>query len=222
MAREIATTEGDSFPELLRWKRQRAGLTQAQLAELSGLGVRTIRNWEQGWTLHPHVDSVRRVAEGLGLTGEARVTFERMAAGTYSLQPAPAPEPPRQLPHDLADFTGRLEETARVRAWLCPEDGTAGPVVVISGPPGVGKTALAVHVSHQLRERFPDGQFFVDLQGTLVGPLEPSTVLAAFLRALGVAASAIPAEPHERVALYRTRLAERRVLVVLDDAVSEA
>ena len=48
MAREIATTEGDSFPELLRWKRQRAGLTQAQLAELSGLGVRTIRNWEQG------------------------------------------------------------------------------------------------------------------------------------------------------------------------------
>jgi transcriptional regulator with XRE-family HTH domain len=222
-ARKITAAEADSFPELLRWRRQRSGLTQAQLAELSGLGVRTIRNWEQGWVLHPHKDSVRRLAEGLGLTGEARATFERIAAGTHLVQPGVVPEPPRQLPHDLADLTGRLEETSRLRAWLCPEDGTvAAPVVVISGPPGVGKTALAVHVSHQLREHFPDGQLFVDLRGPLGAPLEPSAVLAALLRAVDVAASAIPAELHERVALYRTRLAERRVLLVLDDAVSEA
>ena len=109
-----------------------------------------------------------------------------------------------------------------MRACLCPEVGTAAPMVVISGPPGVGKTALAVHVSHQLRECFPDGQLFVDLQGGLAGTLEPSTVLGGFLRALGVAASAIPADLHERVALYRTRLAERRILVVLDNAVDEA
>jgi transcriptional regulator with XRE-family HTH domain len=219
---EITAAEGGGFPGLLRRRRQRAGLTQAQLAELSWVGVRTIRNWEQGWTLHPHLDSVRRVAEGLGLTGEARASFERIAAGTHRVQPAAAPEPARQLPHDLADFTGRLEETARVRACLCPEVGTATPVVVISGPPGVGKTALAVRISHQLRECFPDGQLFMDMQGGLGGPLEPSTVLAAFLRALGVAASAIPAELHERVALYRTRLADRRILVVLDNAVNEA
>src|SRR5215467_3178631 len=220
-AREITADGADSFPELLRWRRQRSGLTQAQLAELSGLAVRTIRNWEQGRILHPHRDSVQRLAEGLGLTGEARVRFERIAAGIHPLPPAAA-EPPRQLPHDLADFTGRLEKTARVRASLCPEDGTAAPVVIISGPPGVGKTALAVHVAHQLQEHFPDGQLFVDLQGTPAGPLEPSAVLAGFMRGLGVAASAIPAELHERVALYRTRLAERRILVVLDNAVDEA
>jgi hypothetical protein len=197
-------------------------MTQAQLADLSGLGIRTIRNWEQGWTVHPHRDSVRRLAEGLGLTGEARAAFERIASGTLPLPPPVASELPRQLPHVLADFTGRLEQSARLRACLCPEVETATPVAVISGPPGVGKTALAVHVSHQLQEHFADGQLFVDLQGALAAPLEPLTVLAGFLRALGVAASAIPAEPHERVALYRTRLADRRVLVVLDNAVNEA
>jgi transcriptional regulator with XRE-family HTH domain len=220
--RESTSADGGGFPELLRRRRQRAGLTQTQLAELSGLGVRTIRNWEQGWTLHPHLDSVRRLAEGLGLTGEARASFERIAAGTHPVGPADAPESPRQLRRDLADFTGRLEETARVRARLCPEVGTAAPVVVISGPPGVGKTALAIHVSHQLQECFPDGQLFVDLEGGLGDALEPSTVLGGFLRALGVSASAIPAELHQRVALYRTRLAERRILVVLDNAADEA
>jgi transcriptional regulator with XRE-family HTH domain len=90
MAREITSAEGASFPALLRSRRQRSGQTQAQLAELSGLGVRTIRNWEQGWTLHPHRDSVRRLAEGLGLTGEARATFEQIAAGTHLLQSAAA------------------------------------------------------------------------------------------------------------------------------------
>src|SRR5215467_6083874 len=164
-ARETMAAEGDGFPEFLRSRRQRSGLTQAQLAELSGLGVRTIRNWEQGWVRHPHRDSVRRLAEGLGLTGEARASFERMAAGTHPLPPAVVPEPPRQLPNDLADFTGRFEQTARVRAFLCPQAGTAARVVVISGPPGVGKTALAVRVSHQLQEHFPDGQLFVDLGG---------------------------------------------------------
>jgi len=221
-ARGIAAAEGDGFGELLRSRRQRSGLTQAQLAELSGLGVRTIRNWEQGCILHPHRDSVRRLAEGLGLTGEARASFERIAAGAHPLPSTVVPEPPRQLPHDLADFTGRFEQTARLRAFLCPREGTAARVVVISGPPGVGKTALAVRVSHQLQEHFPDGQLFVDLRGPLGAPLEPWTVLAALLRAVGVAAAAIPAELHERVALYRTRLAERRILLVLDAAVDEA
>jgi transcriptional regulator with XRE-family HTH domain len=221
--RNVAAVEGDSFPELLRFRRQRSGLTQVQLAELSGLGVRTIRNWEQGWTLHPHRESVRRLAEGLGLTGEARETFERIAAGTQPMQPAAASEPPRQLPHDLADFTGRREQTAAMRAHLWPQEGrSVAPVVVISGPPGVGKTALAVHVSHQLREHFPDGQLFLDVQGARGAPLDPSTVLGAFLRAVDVPASAIPSELQERVALYRTRLADRRILLVLDNAIDEA
>jgi len=82
---------------------------------------------------------------------------------------------------------------------------------------GIGKTALAVHVAHRLRDRFPDGQLFVSLQGTM-SPLRPAEVLARFLHDLGLPDAAIPAGEAERAAQYRTVLAGRRVLVVLDDA----
>jgi hypothetical protein len=132
---------------------------------------------------------------------------------------APALPRPGMLPPDVADFTGRDAAAARLRRLLTGAGGsTAVPLAVLAGAAGTGKTALAVHLAHRLRDRFPDGQLFVDLHGT--GPVEaaPADVLARFLRALGVAAADLPGRLEERVELYRALLADRRVLVVLDDA----
>ncbi|MFC4910963.1 AfsR/SARP family transcriptional regulator [Actinomadura gamaensis] len=127
---------------------------------------------------------------------------------------------PAALPADLPDFTGRtvLAEEL-VRALTEPvEERAAPPVVCVSGVGGVGKTALAVHVAHAVREAHPDGQLYVDLQGVGDRPLDPSVVLAGFLRALGVREESIPEGEAERAALLRSRLADRRVLIVLDNA----
>ena len=91
-------------------------------------------------------------------------------------------------------------------------------VAVVAGAAGLGKTALAVHVAHQVRGLFPDGQLYVSLSGASGQPAVPGEVLARFLRDLGVDGGKIPAGEEERAALYRTRLAGRRMLIVLDDA----
>ncbi|RKR86641.1 tetratricopeptide repeat protein [Micromonospora pisi] len=138
-------------------------------------------------------------------------------------QPWPAPQ---MLPPDIPDFTGRDAEVGTLRQLLRPgpRDGSnSGALVVaaICGMGGVGKTALAVHVAHSLAKAYPDGQLWVDLRDAEASPLEPSDVLARFLRAVGVDSRAIPADPVERAEIYRTMLADRRVLVVLDNASSE-
>lgn len=129
---------------------------------------------------------------------------------------------PAELPHDVADFTGRTAEIAALRRLLRAEPGAGGPVVTIDGPPGVGKSALAVHVAHLLCERFPDAQLFADLRGDADEGLDPSTVVHQFLRALGMPSEDVPASLEAAARAYRSRLAGRRVLVVLDNAVSEA
>ena len=93
------------------------------------------------------------------------------------------------------------------------------PVVILSGPPGVGKTALAVHVAHQVRADYPDGQLYADLQGySPSAPLTPAVVLARFLHALGIPADQVPTDQEDQAGLYRSLLADRRGLVVLDNA----
>ncbi|GIG56101.1 regulatory protein AfsR [Longispora fulva] len=128
------------------------------------------------------------------------------------------PPVPTQLPADVADFTGRAGQAAELGRLLT----TAGSQVVLTalaGAGGIGKTTLAVHVGHLFRDQFGDGQLYVNLRAGGVTPLAPGEVLARFLRGLGVAPTAIPTEEDERGALYRSMLADRRVLVVLDDAV---
>jgi len=150
-------------------------------------------------------------------------------------EPAPVPA---MLPPDLADFTGRRTEAARLSRWLgfhhpatpprlhspalCSVPGDGRPrMALISGPPGVGRSSLAVHVAQLGRQSYPDGQLFVDLGGPGRPRVDVRDVLAWFLRALGATADQIPCDTQERAQVYRSMLARRRVLVVLDNAASD-
>jgi DNA-binding SARP family transcriptional activator/Tfp pilus assembly protein PilF len=123
-----------------------------------------------------------------------------------------------ELPLDVGDFVGRAGLICQIEQLVA--DDRQVPVVALSGPAGAGKTALAVHAAHRLVERFGDGQLYVDLHGATAGlqPLAPLEVLGRFLRALGADPAAIPASVEEASAAFRSRVAGRRVLVVLDNA----
>ncbi|WP_162793251.1 AfsR/SARP family transcriptional regulator [Streptomyces globosus] len=163
----------------------------------------------------------RPAAAQSGLHPPATSTGRHLRAAAPPL-PAPA-----QLPYVAVDFTGRETATRRLVEALTPASGApaadAGgpPAVVVSavgGIGGVGKTTLALHAAHRLRAHFRDGQLYANLRGVREDPAEPGAVLAAFLRALGVADSAIPEGVEERAGLYRSRVADKRMLLVLDDA----
>jgi DNA-binding SARP family transcriptional activator/Tfp pilus assembly protein PilF len=141
--------------------------------------------------------------------------------GRGDLRPAPSPA---QLPADIADFTGRDEQVQRLSELLAQageavsSDPGAVRIAVVAGAGGLGKTSLAVHAAHRARGSFPDGQLYVDLFGATPNPVPPGDVLARFLRDLGVDGRDIPVDEAERAARYRTTLAGRRMLVVLDNA----
>ncbi|WP_330291057.1 AfsR/SARP family transcriptional regulator [Streptomyces sp. NBC_00576] len=132
---------------------------------------------------------------------------------------------PSQLPPDVADFIGRTEQTAWATALLEEVRNplrTAPPIGVISGRSGTGKTALAVHVGHRTAALFPDGQLFVDLRASDSEPVRTADALARLLRALGVDPETPARDEEDLLGLYRTHIARRRVLLILDNAVSEA
>jgi tetratricopeptide (TPR) repeat protein len=131
---------------------------------------------------------------------------------------------PAQLPPDIIDFTGRDDEVAALSGRLKPvsDGGAVGvrtvAISAIGGKPGIGKSALAIHLAHQLVDEFPDGQLYVDLRGNRPERLTAPEVLSQFLRELGVVNEQALMDFDEQVARYRTLLAGRKLLVVLDNA----
>jgi DNA-binding SARP family transcriptional activator len=155
------------------------------------------------------------------LNGDATVT--RTAAVAPRPSSAERWAAPMQLPPDISDFVGRDAQVAKIDELTgrIRTRGRAVPIAVLSGPPGVGKTALAIHVAHRLSSRFPDGQLYIDLRGYSTSPPVPaSDGLARLLRALGTPSELIPHDLDDQSALFRSTLASRRVLVVLDNAIS--
>jgi tetratricopeptide (TPR) repeat protein len=140
-------------------------------------------------------------------------------------QPVAAPTGIHQLPGDIIDFTGRDDLLREGRSWLlaAAADGRrAAPLLAISGKAGVGKTTFAVHLAHELAERYPDGQFHVNLRGIEAERQDPMEVLGGFLRAFGIVGAALPRTLAERATLFREFLHGRRALLLLDNAGAEA
>ncbi len=168
------------------------------------------------------------------LTRDREPVRPEAAGGTDGDGAVPVVEMPKpaQLPAAVADFTGRVGAVRRLLTLLgggdgpdiAEEDVRGGgqsegmPIAAMSGIGGVGKTTLAVHVAHLAEDLFPDGQLYADLRGYGSEPMQPDTALGAFLRALGIPADVIPEGLAERSALFRSMLADRRMLVLLDNA----
>ena len=193
-------------------------LTQERLATLSGVSVRTIRNLEGGRIARPHPDSVRSLADALGMAGRER---DALAAAVRPDAPPAAPiVVPRQLPAPPRWFAGRAGEFAELDDALLTSAADAVLVAAIGGAGGVGKAALALRWAHRNADRFPDGQLFLDLRGfdPASAPLSPAPALRALLEALGVDQGSTPADQDSQAGLYRSLLAGRRMLIVLDNA----
>ncbi|MFD0349015.1 BTAD domain-containing putative transcriptional regulator [Kitasatospora aburaviensis] len=137
-------------------------------------------------------------------------------AGPVREEGPATPPPPAQLPADVSDFSGRTGLVADLSSVLMNATGQAVVVTSLAGIGGVGKTTLAVHVAHRVRAEFPDGQLYVDLRGAGASPADPATVLGDFLHSLGVTEN--PDSLEQRAALYRSLLASRRMLILLDNA----
>ena len=132
---------------------------------------------------------------------------------------------PRQLPAAPSHFTGRRRELESLAGWLDTGNDPAGPpILTVSGPPGVGKTALALQWAQRVRHRFPDGQLYANLRGfdPSPAPVTPAEAISGFLESLGVPARQISPRLDAREGLYRSLLADRRMLIVLDNARDEA
>jgi tetratricopeptide (TPR) repeat protein/transcriptional regulator with XRE-family HTH domain len=227
------------FGAVLREHRLRAALSLEELAERSGMSVRAIANMESGRTTRPHGRSVRSLALGLQLDQPTRDellwTYQVTRTAPSAARPAqPASSParakrrrpgrpgvPRQLPGATRHFVGRSAELGELTKLL---DGTSprdpSVVATIAGIAGIGKTALAVCWAHRVADRFPDGQLYVDLRG--FDPdgraVTPADALRRLLEDVGVPAEAVPGDLAARSALYRSLLAGRRMLVILDNA----
>jgi tetratricopeptide (TPR) repeat protein/transcriptional regulator with XRE-family HTH domain len=212
-----------SLASLLRTLRERALLSQEELAERSGLSVRTIRGLESRPLNRPRGRSIRLLADALALSEAERAMLLRAAMGGQ-VPDDPVPHLTlAQLPADVPGFAGRRDFMKQLDGLL-PGDPAERPgavvIAAIAGTAGVGKTALAVHWAHLVAERFPDGQLYINLNGYAPGaPASPIQALAQLLRSLGVEAEKVPVEVEEAAGLYRSLMAGRRMLVLLDNAV---
>ncbi|MFI2410516.1 ATP-binding protein [Streptomyces sp. NPDC018947] len=209
------------FGAVLRGLRQQGRLTMEELADASGVSVRAIGDMERGRSRVPQRRTVVALAEGLKLAEperEALLAAARSGRPTRAAAVAGTAVPPRSV----GDFTGRGPELARLREAAEAADAGGGMrVSVVSGPPGCGKTTLALKAAADLAEMFPDGCFVVDLHG-VDGPVDTAEPLLKLLKALGVTDRRLAQEDAAgRAGLLRALLGERRCLVVLDNARDE-
>lgn len=200
------------------------------------LMVALYRCGRQTEALHAYEDLRRTLREETGLTPGREIQDLQLAILTHdeSLQSPgeesvqwPGERPvtgPRMLPADIGDFTGREADLAMIEEVLGgPRDASGrARILAISGLAGVGKTTLAVRAAHRLRDAYPDGQLFARLADGRARPADTAETLAAFLHALGVAGTSVPQGVEARSSLYRSLLAGRRMLVILDNATDEA
>ncbi|MFK0135610.1 ATP-binding protein [Streptomyces murinus] len=157
--------------------------------------------------------SSRDVVQAGSVTGD--IHFHRVAA-TEPSRPVP-----RQLPADVNTFVNRTAELGQLNAVLADRNARRSGVSVhtVAGTAGAGKTSLVLHWAHQVKDQFPDGQLFVDLRGYDPGdPVTAARALQRFLRALGLTAAEVPQDVDDAAAVYRSLLADRRVLILLDNA----
>ncbi|MBO1329863.1 helix-turn-helix domain-containing protein [Streptomyces sp. VRA16 Mangrove soil] len=209
------------FGGLLREARQRALLTLESLAAASGVSARAISDMERGQSL-PRQATLSELLDALELDeGERR----RLAEAATRRRRQNSGRVPRQLPPDLAVFRGRTAALAAAHELTAQVTEPGGHVVVaaVGGMAGVGKTTLAVHWAHQVADRFPDGQLYVNLRGfeDAGHPMDPAEALSGFLTALGVADADLPRATEDRSALFRELAASRRLIIVLDNARDE-
>jgi hypothetical protein len=212
------------FGSRLRACRRSSGLSQQELAERSGLSIRAISKLECGRTRWPYPDSVDRLADALGLRHAERAEFtaaaeRRLGQGMGPARPrAGHVYVPRLLPAPIPAFVGRVGELKTLSCMLDEPSGTT-LIMAITGTAGAGKTALAVHWAHQVAEEFPDGQLFVNLRGFGPSgtPLPPADAAQVFL-ALRVPVGRLPETVEAQLGLYRSLLAGKRMLIVLDNA----
>jgi transcriptional regulator with XRE-family HTH domain len=220
--------DGPDFGDRLRVCRVAASLSQEELSALSGVSVRAIGNLERGRTRWPHPGSVHRLADALQLTDPARAEF--VGAASRRLPDAGVPGSgsdgqvlPRQLPSAVSAFAGRSSELAALSRALARPGGTA-VITAIGGTAGVGKTALALQWGHLVAAEFPDGQLYVNLNGfgPSSAPVSAGSAVRVLLEGLGVPAERLPHSDEGQLNLYRSLLAGRRMLIVLDNARDEA
>jgi len=214
--------------ERLTQRRKALGLTQEDLAALLKVERSTVRRWESGETA-PAAWLRPKLARTLKVSAERLVDL--LDNGTASPGPcdpvsAAGKALPRQLPPAMADFTGRAAELEALTRMLNKAgSGRPGTLVIsaIGGTPGVGKTALALHWAHRVADRFPDGQLHVNLRGFDPSgtPATPEEAIRGFLDALGVPPHRLPPAPEAQAGLYRTLLADRSMLIMLDNARDE-
>jgi tetratricopeptide (TPR) repeat protein/transcriptional regulator with XRE-family HTH domain len=236
----VAEEPGLSFAGLLRRLRGEARLTQEELAEAAGLSPRSVSDLERGINRTAHKDTAVLLAGALGLPDPVRAVFvaaargrapaaevlavrdraaDTPAAGTPAVG---APGAARTLPRDIAGFTGRGAELARLTGVMTGVAAAGGVVGIhaIGGMAGVGKTTLAVHAAHRLAAGFPDGQFFVPLHAHTPGrrPVDAADALASLLLTAGVGAQQIPPGVEARAGRWRDCVAGKKILLLLDDA----
>lgn len=187
------------------------------------------RSGRQSEALAVYADTRRLLADELGVDPRPQlVELQRSIlqadpelVTSSHVPPTAWPDEPRrpsQLPAPVPDFTGHASLVAELTDRLVSGRSPVLAVSALAGLGGVGKTSLAVHVAHQVRPHFPDGQLYVDLRGSHSQSVDPAAVLGSFLKSLGAPDSAIPGPLEERAALYRATLEGRRVLVLLDNA----